>query len=261
MSIMMANHDSPRPRILIARPGAREQALRETLEHYGLAVANLNIMRLEAQAPEQEMLRWLYKGSVDTLLCVSPFAVECLVQWLNPVPEWVARAEMIATGKSTGEAMAAAFGRGLDDIRLPMPGYRAASEAVLALPSLQAIRGRQVLMACGEQGRPLLRQQLVERGARVDELRLYRRHLLPPSASLARVLAEGDYAALIVTSAEQLSHIAKWCNDVSLANPLVVSSQRLAEKAKAKGFERVLRAQDATPQALAECCARLVLDK
>lgn len=245
-------------RVLIARPGARQQLLKQALEHHGLLPCDLNIMRLEPLPIDRPQREALYTLPVDALLCVSPFTVECLRRWLTPLPAWGTTATLIATGASTQETLAQAFTQPKERVLAPEPAARAASEGVLSLEALRDVRGRNIVLARGEGGRRLISTTLRERGAQLVELPLYRRLLDAPSPALQQVLGSGDYLALVITSNEQLDHIVQWCSTESFGQAVVVSSDRLVRKAIAAGFQRVLRAQDATPISLAQCCASVM---
>lgn len=242
--------------VLITRPGARAQALRTALERRGLAPCDLDAMRLERLEVDAERHRQVLERSLDALLCVSPFAVECLAALLTPRPAWFDSVRLFATGESTREAMRDTFGR---DALAPHDGS-AASEGLLALDELARIAGWRVLLARGEGGRRLLSDTLVARGAKLEELALYRRRLDTPAPPALARLRAGEYLALIVTSAEQLDHLAQWCTCAARERTLIVSSARLATLAEGSGFVRVRRAQDATPEALAQACASFTDD-
>ena len=143
-------------------------------------------------------------------------------------------------------------------VRVHIPAPQAGedtSEALLALASLQKLEHQRILLVAGEGGRTLLEDSLTERGANVTRLATYRRVLQPPTPTMQARLAAGNYRALIVTSGELLEHLAKWCEQVALNQPLIVSSRRLATLAGTLGFCDLRVASGATPAALTAALA------
>ncbi|REC93641.1 uroporphyrinogen-III synthase [Kushneria indalinina] len=251
MSLSRPTHG---PTALIARPGARAQALEQALEQVGLAPRSLNIMTLVARVLTPRERTLLYDlDNFRHIICTSPFAAACLIEAIEA--RWPQLPEGIsfhATGISTASVLEAGLGV---DVSAPASGSGSASEALLALPGLQAVNGARIALVSGEGGRELIEQTLFERGAEVSRLSLYERQLQPPEAEAAALLERGDFALLIVTSQEQLEYLNQWCTPASRRRPLVVSSQRLATMAGRDHFECVFIAGDATPQTLAETSA------
>ncbi|GHC24846.1 uroporphyrinogen-III synthase [Kushneria pakistanensis] len=239
---------------LIARPGARAQALEQALAQSGLVPRSLNIMTLVAREPAPHECTLLYDlDNFRHVICTSPFAATCLVEAIESRwPQLPVGIDFHATGVSTASVLEAGLGV---DVSAPAPGSGSASEALLAMPGLQAIGGTRVALVSGDGGRELIEQTLVERGAEVSRLALYERRLQPPEAAACALLSRGDFALLIVTSQEQLEYLDQWCTPATRQRPLVVSSQRLATMAGRYHFECVFIAGDATPQTLAETSA------
>ncbi|WP_111414847.1 uroporphyrinogen-III synthase [Billgrantia lactosivorans] len=241
--------------VLICRPGERAAALAAAIEAAGFAVANLEVMALEA-LPESPAMRqaWLDFDHYHKVVVVSPFAAECLCQALDRYwPQLPLGTAWYAVGAATAEVLHERLGA-----RVHLPPATAGedtSEALLQLASLRALDGQRVLLAAGEGGRTLLADSLAARGARVTRLALYRRRLLPPPPALRECLVRGDYRALVVSSGELLEHLARWCTKATLSQPLIVSSRRLATLAGDLGFRTPVVAAGATPAALAGAVA------
>ncbi len=242
--------------VLISRPGERAGPLAAAIEARGLAVLRLDVMHLEA-LPEAPAARtaWLDIDHFHKVVVVSPFAAECLVEALERYwPQLPVGIDYYAVGASTAALLHRRLG-----VRVHVPSPSAGedtSEALLRLASLQALGERRVLLVAGEGGRPLIADTLAARGARVTRLALYRRRLLDPDPRMQARLAAGDYRALVVSSGEILEHLARWCTDAALNQPLIVSSARLATLAGRLGFRFPVVASGATPAALAVAVAR-----
>ncbi|SPJ32751.1 Uroporphyrinogen-III synthase [Kushneria phyllosphaerae] len=239
---------------LMARPGARARALEQALEEVGLIPRSLDIMTLVAREPTPHERTLLYDlDNFRHVICTSPFAATCLIDAIEARwPQLPIGIDFHATGVSTADVLSTGLGV---KVSAPGPGSGSASEALLDMPGLQAVSGARVALVSGEGGRELIEQTLLARGAEVSRLSLYERRLQPPSATMRELLAQGDFAILIVTSQEQLEYLDQWCTPATRKRPLVVSSQRLATMAGRDHFECVFIAGDATPQTLAETSA------
>ncbi|MBZ9539911.1 uroporphyrinogen-III synthase [Modicisalibacter tunisiensis] len=243
-----------RPRVLITRPGERAVPLARALEARGAEPLELEAMYLEP-LPETPAIRqaWLDFDNLDRVIVVSPFAARCLAEGLDRYwPQLPLGPRFYALGAGSAEVLHRELGV---RVHLPPTAAGTTSEALLALPSLANLAGQRVLLAAGEGGRPTLGDTLSQRGARVTRLALYRRVLQPPAPAMQARLRTGDFAALVVTSGELLEHLAGWCHQAALNQPLIVSSRRLATLADNLGFLRPVMAKGASPAALAAAVA------
>ncbi len=244
----------PRPRVLITRPGERAWPLQRALTARGVDVEALDVMRLEALAETPAVRQaWLDFDNFQRVVVVSPFAAHCLADGLDRYwPQLPLGPRFYALGAGSAQTLNERL-----DVRVhqPFDAQGNTSEALLTLPSLQQLSGQQVLLAAGEGGREWLADELTQRGARLTRLALYRRLLRAPAGAGERLLVNGDYAALVVTSGELLEHLAGWCGAGALNQPLIVSSRRLATLAETLGFLRPRVARGASPAALATAVA------
>ncbi|MEQ6917975.1 uroporphyrinogen-III synthase [Halomonas aquatica] len=242
--------------VLISRPGERAGPLAAAIEARGLPVERLEVMHLEP-LPETSAVRtaWLDIDHFDKVVVVSPFAAECLAAALDRYwPQLPVGIDYYALGASTAALLHRRLG-----VRVHVPSPVAGedtSEALLRLASLKTLEEQRVLLVAGEGGRALLADTLAARGARVNRLTVYQRRLLDPSPPMQARLAEGNFRALVVSSGEILEHLARWCSDAALNQPLIVSSSRLATLAGRLGFRLPVVASGATPAALAVAVAR-----
>lgn len=236
--------------VLICRPGERGEALAAALHAQGESVESLNVMQLEP-LPEDPLMRrtWLDIDQYHKIVVISPFAAVCLGEALDRFwPQLPVGIDYYSVGSATASTLYNQLG-----IRVHVPLSTAGedtSEALLALASLQQLDHQRILLVAGEGGRPLLAETLIERGAKVTRVAVYRRRFQPLAPDLQARLFSGNYRALIVTSSELLEHLAKWCNQASLNQPLIVSSRRLATLAGILGFCDLKVASGATPAAL-----------
>lgn len=236
--------------VLICRPGKRGEILADALRAHGNCVETLDVMQLEA-LPDDAALRsiWLDIDQYHKIVVVSPFAADCLSEALDRYwPQLPVGINYYSVGRATASILFEQLG-----VRVRIPPSQSGedtSEALLSLASLQALTHQRVLLIAGEGGRTLLAETLEARGASVTRATVYRRLYQPPAAAMQRRLASGDYRALIATSGELLEHLAKWCGQAALNQPLIVSSHRLARLAGKLGFCDLKVASGATSAAL-----------
>ncbi|WP_249977285.1 uroporphyrinogen-III synthase [Vreelandella olivaria] len=236
--------------VLICRPGERGDALASALREHGAEVARLDVMQLEAlpEDPAQRAI-WLDIDQYHKIVVVSPFAAYCLSEALDRYwPQLPVGIDYYSVGRSTANTLSVQLGV---RVHTPLPeSGEDTSEALLSLASLKTLTNQRILLVAGVGGRTLLADTLEARGARVTRVAVYRRVYRPPSAGMQQRLSSGDYRALIVTSGELLEYLAKWCGQVALNQPLIVSSHRLATLAGKLGFCDLKVASGATPAAL-----------
>ncbi len=116
---------------------------------------------------------------------------------------WPARLIAFAPGPGTALALASV---GIGDVRTPATTMD--SEGLLALPELARIVGRRAVIFRGEDGRELLGDALVARGANVTYVSCYRRAAPTGGAEgLLAAIREGRAHALTITSSEGVDNL------------------------------------------------------
>lgn len=169
----------------------------------------------------------------DMAVFVSPSAVRVA---LAAQPSWPPRLAA-AVGAGTRRQLELT---GAQAIIAPPAG--ADSEALLALPEMQSLRGKRVLIVRGEGGRELLAQSLAAHGALVEHAVCYRR--ARPAADAAPLVAawrRGELHALTVFSSEALDNFsAMGAADLIAALPVFVPHQRIASHARERGAREVV---------------------
>lgn len=140
------------------------------------------------------------------------------------------------------------------------PAERFDSEALLALPAMQEMQGKQVMIFRGIGGREVLADNLSARGARVLFAESYQR--INPQHSLqtlSNFSAAQQLDAIVVTSSEALRNLVSlaqaeqvgWLNHVILC----VNHARIAEQAQALGCQAVV-AESSGDEAMLDCILR-----
>ncbi len=246
--------------IVVTRPAHQADNLCRLIEAEGghaLRFPVIDILPPADIAPLQARLQDLPDDQLA--IFISANAVHYAYQALGgqPLPESLLRT---AVGQATARALAA---HGQPAHILPPAPYN--SEALLALPELQSLQGKRVIIFRGGNGRALLADTLSERGAQVDYAEVYRRIVstLDPER-LYRAWDKGKLDMIIITSNEGLrnlfARVDAGYRERLLGTTLVVISDRSATLAQELGFIRpaiVARAaSDAALLEAAKCYAQ-----
>jgi uroporphyrinogen-III synthase len=141
------------------------------------------------------------------------------------------------------------------DIHASTPGSTMSSEGLLSLPGLRSVKGQRVLIIKGEGGRDVLRSELSQRGALVDELACYRRCAPQvPAGMLAQRIAQCGIDVIMLSSGESLANLLLLLSPEETtkfkAIGLVVPSERVADMARQAGFDHVVTAANASDMAM-----------
>jgi uroporphyrinogen-III synthase len=173
------------------------------------------------------------------IIAVSPFAARCL---MAAVDRWWPQPPTGIHWYGVGAGTAAEFQRHGLRPRMPADGWT--SEALLALPPLQHLHHQRVLLARGEHGRELIRDTLIERGAQLTVLPLYRRYQpYYPEKPSERFCCEFQPEVIVALSGETLNNLNDICRnrpDPARRALIVVPAERIAEQARNAGFCQVL---------------------
>lgn len=239
-------------KVLVTRPEKQAENLCFLLEQMGaipVKMPVLEIVPLESDARIREVLTGIQ--AYQWLIFVSANAVNFVLDANNGKIPDLQDIKVIAIGKATANALQNV---GIAADLVPKQGFN--SEAVLALPELQHIKGVCFLIIRGLGGRELLRETLIKRGARVDYLEVYQR-IKPKvdTSPVEKLLYKQDLGAIIVTSVEALNNLLKILGTKKLqlfSIPLVVISERIGKIAAELGFQEIIISQQPTDSALVE---------
>ncbi|BAO43032.1 uroporphyrinogen-III synthase [Thiolapillus brandeum] len=222
--------------VLVTRPKDQSETLCSLIEEaHGRPVRfpAMEIHGLEDAATQQILAR---APQADLLIFIS---VNAVIHAFPLLPEALPLELPIA---AIGEATA----RALADYGLPaslMPRGRYDSEGLLALPELQDMSGREVIILRGRGGREKLRTELEARGARVRYAEVYERQL--PGQNAANLVRgwERLVDVVTVTSSQVLDNLLQMLGEAGAqrlhCTPLVVLSERTAEHAHERGCRNI----------------------
>lgn len=242
--------------VLVTRPTKQATPLCELIEqHHGRPVCFPTLEIAPAPDTKQPGAILARAGQSDMLVFVSANAAQFAFPLLPDIlPEHLAIA---AVGRATARKLTE---YGLEPGLLPRERFD--SEGLLALPELQDMRGKQVIIVRGMGGRSKLKDELERRGARVEYAEVYQR--LQPRRSPDNLLRNWNRIVdvVAVTSNETLDNLFSMLGsagqDKLLATPVLVISQRMAEHAAALGCKQIYLADNASDGAiLDELCLLL----
>ena len=231
---------------LVVRPAAQANQLVQMLRQLGHAPLCCPLLetRPGCDLPHLgDMLR-----EADLVIAVSMHAVHFTHHFLLQTGQTWPHIDYFAVGQASADAFAEA---GIQALCPADPR----SEGLLALPALQGVSGRRVLILRGNDGRDLIARTLASRGALVHYCATYERHYPDLDGdALTRHWQAAGLDSLLITSGELLQRLLAlvpgpqhpWLYD----RLLVVPSPRVAEMAEGAGFTRIVIAQGASNQAL-----------
>lgn len=226
-------------RILNTRPRKQAQTLSKEIAAAG-GVA-IECPTLEIEACDTAWLNSLPGlDQVQHAIFVSPNAAYISMQHMNEKQlRWPTDMNVIAVGQGTAKT--------LKEFNIKVNAIPATpdSEHLLALTSLQVLKDQTVLLFKGEEGRTLIEESLVKKGANLFCVPVYRRVMPQIDEQFMKALWHDDLVDIILLTSEQSMHnLFKMLGMDALPwlqqKPCVVISQRIAEKAASLGIKKVI---------------------
>jgi len=209
---------------------------------------------------DQALIRQLISrlGQFDIAIFISSNAVRFTMGLLQDQCSRPKGLHIAAIGRATAVALEQS-GWGADLV----PESTFNSEALLDMPQLQDVTGRNIIIFRGEGGRELLGDTLVKRGARVEYANVYRRAL--PGLDTKEALQpwmQADNRAVIVTSQEGLDNLVTLLDAEARKHlrqtPMIVISERMLDKTREHGIHApVVVAGQASDEAILEALVEL----
>jgi uroporphyrinogen-III synthase len=225
--------------VLVTRPLQQGAALAQAIRAAGGAAFEFPALDIEAVPGAQLSASLTHLADADIAIFISPNAAQFGMAAIRAGGRLAASTDIFAVGPGTARALRE---QGLDKATTP-PGQD--SEALLALPQLQDVSGKRVVIVRGVGGRALLADTLRARGAEVHFLECYRRSC--PQADAAPLLARwqaGGIDAVTITSAETLRNLATLLGapgvPLLVATPLFAPHEKIAEAARRFGIAQVI---------------------
>jgi uroporphyrinogen-III synthase len=227
--------------IVITRPREHAPGLAERIRAAGgepVLFPTIEILPPEDLAAVSAVIARL--ESFQIAIFISPTAALRGCAMVRTSRAWPAGLCVAAVGEGTARALGA---EGFDDVM--SPAGESDSEALAALPQLQDLRGRSVVVFRGQGGREWLRGALENRGARVEYAECYRR--ARPHSDPRRLLARwqsGGVEAVSITSSEGLANLLAMLGPTGggylRATPVFVPHPRIEAAARELEVRRII---------------------
>ncbi len=176
----------------------------------------------------------------DLAIFISPNAVLRAMNQIVARRSWPRGLRAAAVGKGSARELKRF---GITDVIAPARAFD--SEGLLALPELQQVSGRRVVIFRGDGGRELLGDTLAARGADVEYVECYRRaRPRADAAPLLRAWARNEVDAVTVTSSEGLRNLFEMVGRLGQSwlrrTPLLAPHPRIAAAARELGCGNVM---------------------
>ncbi len=228
--------------ILVTRPSGREANLCQLIEAAGGHAIHYPAITIR-ELPEQKIkeLHTLYTqlGQFSMAIFISPTAVEQSHLYFPSFPKNIS---VVSMGSKTTKA--------LEKLNIPVavesPKHN--TEALLTTKAFtnEKIKHHKILIFRGTEGRSLLGDTLLNRGATMQYVETYRREL-PSSPALTSQLLS-SLGIITISSNEGLTNLITLMDDAELLTniPLIVPSVRAKKLAEQYGIKHIIVARDAT---------------
>lgn len=224
--------------VLVTRPDKQGTELTQMLNQQGITALHHPLIHIEAGSDLPLLSHAL--SQANFVIIASQHAVYYGQQQLQTEQaSWPSSPIYLAIGQKSAQVL----GKYLTQhIHYPQIGE---SEHLLCLPQLQQVANQRILILRGNGGRNLMNETLTHRGAQVQMLALYHRIALPFNASFCVAQwQETNIQHIVVTSSQQLALLVapfrQENTDWLFKRTLLVPSLRIAQEAKALGFQQIL---------------------
>lgn len=217
--------------VLNPRPINQAQELSACLSTAGFLPMEIPLLATRAASINNEHRNWLlnldlYNGVIFVSAAAAGYGLNAIFDlW----PQWPQGPIPYAIGASTAQYLS---NEGLRPYFPPEPSH-ANSEGLLALPSLQSVHQQRFLLCRGEDGRELLYETLLARGALVDRLPVYQRFLPPEALSLWQQRSQ-DPDIVILTSPHILENWCQIAGDFAIKPLWIIVGERMRALAEAR---------------------------
>lgn len=227
--------------VVVTRPAHQAGNLAELIERAGgrvILFPTLEIFDAQDMSPLSGVIDRLEQ--FDLAIFISPNAVNKAMIRVRAKRTWPQGLRCAAVGKGSAKELEHF---GCEGVLVPQGRFD--SEALLALPELQDVVAKRVVIFRGEGGRELLGDELIRRGADLTMVECYRRGkpVSGDAGLLLRQWERGEIDAITVTSGESMRNlfdlVGKPGQQWLKKTPVFVFHENIAEVARELGVEQV----------------------
>jgi uroporphyrinogen-III synthase len=222
--------------IVITRPREQAADLSRRIGQLGGKPLVFPLLEIEAVRDDGTLREQISRlKQTDLAIFISPNAVRYGMAAIRATGELPASLKIATVGQGSAKAL---HELGIEHIIAPTGRFD--SESLLALPELQNVTGKRVMILRGDGGRELLGDTLKARGATVEYVTCYLRS--KPDVDAGALLTSSPHA-ITVTSSEALSYLWEMLEEAGrirlAAVPLFVPHERIAIAARQQGWQQV----------------------
>ncbi len=226
---------------MVTRPREQAAQLAASIEKLGGSCIRLPLLEISPLADDTQLRALLARlHEYQLAIFISPNAVRYGMEAIHRAGGLPTSLHVATVGPGSAQSL---HDLGVKNVMAPQ--HQLDSESLLALPDLQTVRDKRVVIFRGESGRELLGDTLKSRGATVEYAACYRRG--KPQHDIAGLLA-AQPDALTVSSSEALLHLHDMLvpavKEQILSLPLFVAHARIATAAQKLGWRNIIATTD-----------------
>ena len=230
-------------------PEQKPDLLLARLAALGASCYNYPVIKIVPAGADDERVKQqiMNFSHYDKALVISQHAAQLACWWLDRYwPMLPVGIDYLAVGPTSAQPLRE------QGVAVVVPAQGFSSEALLALPELETVRGQRVIIFRGGRGRDLLEHCLTERGATVDCCELYSRVTDHQYQDLIDALIQRERPLVLIYSGQVLDALLEVVPEACLSKlkglPVIVPSQRVADLVRRRGFNSVHLAASAHAQ-------------
>ncbi len=237
--------------VLVTRPAKQADSLCELIEQQGGRALRFPVLEIRPPEDPSDLIQVIDNiDKFDWAIFVSVNAVSRALEQVLAKRGWPRSVRIAVVGRRSAQELKR-FGLAADLV----PRHKFNSEALLALPELQDVKGQRFVVFRGSGGRELLADTLRNRGAELTYIEAYQR-VCPQtdSTALLETWRQGLVNIVVVHSAESLKNLAAIIGQAGRSlltrTPLLLVSERMLALAEELGVQCPVLADNATDEAV-----------
>jgi uroporphyrinogen-III synthase len=222
--------------VMITRPAHQSQTLQTLIKDAGGNVFSYPLLEILPVTNSQSITPILSQlDQYQIAIFISPNAVEHGLSLINHHGGLPDTLQVACIGQGSARQFRALADREVDIC----PDEHFNSEGLLAMPAMQQVKGKHIVIFRGQRGRELLAETLRERGAQVDYAAVYERNRPKiDTQQLNHELQQGKIDIISVTSSEAAQNLFQQADKEQLQQvPYIVVNARLEDFLREQGVK------------------------